>query len=160
MGTPARLKGSPEATGGEKGSEGLHVELGFCGGFQLRRTGCLCRGASGELDLWGSAGESGGTPARPKQLKLTGIKLIGYNFKIINWSSVAWAQLISGAPQWLPKSPEKTTPEEGRVCPTEQALPLGQQWVRVPRARTESRRQGGSAYCTHRVGPGLGQPPG
>lgn len=74
-------KGSPEATGGEKSSEGLHAKLGFCGGFQLRRIGYLCGGASGRLGLWGSAGESGGMPARSEQLNLRGLKLIGYNFK-------------------------------------------------------------------------------
>lgn len=81
LGTPARPKGSPEATGREKGSEGLHTKLGFCGGFQLRRTGYLCGGASGGLGLWGTAGESGGMPARPEQLKSASPKLIDYNFK-------------------------------------------------------------------------------
>lgn len=33
------------------------------------------------------------------------------------------------------KIPEKTWPEEGGGVSKEQALPLGQQWVRVPRAQ-------------------------
>lgn len=77
VGTPGGPRGSLEAMG-ELGS--YMQSWGSEGDRQPRRMGCLCGGeqvagkASGE-----EQGSQGAPPASPWQLKLAGLKLIGYN---------------------------------------------------------------------------------
>lgn len=82
MGTPARVNWSLVATWGG-GESGTCRTGALGGGGQPRRTGCLCwregQQLAGRASREGQ-GSRGAPPASPEQLKLAGLKLIGYNF--------------------------------------------------------------------------------